>query len=321
MTYRQGRILDRRTEGYSYYHGHLIKPKRKLPRALFALAMLILLPCFGVWLATNNFSTQPEQVLAETNPTAQALPVQQEPEKLPQVGPGSDTNAAVQRYLHEWTTENKKTKWAVYAEQIGPTKQVASVNADRQFGIGSLYKLFIPNALASSVPTEQWAKMQTSASEGRSIERCVSDMLRSSDNSCGEALAERIGWGTLNEQTRSNGYVFTNLNSTDYLKGTARDMATLLKDIQNKNGFSDQVRNRMLTAMKEQRLNKGIPAGCTGCVVYNKTGDADGFRNDAAIIERNGKTYVIVILSEGGSYQQIAELTKGILDKFEVPIQ
>lgn len=317
MTYRLGQVVSGQAE--SYHYGHVKKVKKRWPRVLAIFALLVSLPCGGVWLASNNFAIQPEQVSAATDTVSQPEPVVEEPEQLPQTGPGSETNAEVQRFLHEWIQTNGKDRWGVYVEQIGQNRQIASVNADRQFELASLYKLFIPSVLATQVPIGEWAKTRTSNEEGRTIDRCVTDMLRVSDNTCGEALAARVSWSALDKYAQTSGYVFTHLNTTDYLKGTSRDTAALLKDLQAGRGFDPAVKDKMLSVMKEQRYNRGIPAGCQGCVVYNKTGDMNGSRHDAAIIEYEGKTYVLVIMSKGGSYQKIADLTQGILSKFKVP--
>jgi hypothetical protein len=45
------------------------------------------------------------------------------------------------------------------------------------------------------------------------------------------------------------------------------------------------------------------------CEVANKTGDLSNVRHDAAIINDNGSTYALVIMTNGASYAQIAQLT------------
>ena len=66
--------------------------------------------------------------------------------------------------------------------------------------------------------------------------------------------------------------------------------------------------------LKVQTWRKGIPAGCSGCIVYNKTGDLGFVRHDAAIVESPKAKYILAIFTDGASYSEIAQLTQRIND-------
>jgi beta-lactamase class A len=46
--------------------------------------------------------------------------------------------------------------------------------------------------------------------------------------------------------------------------------------------------------------------------VANKVGFLDGLLHDAAIVYTSSGTYILVVLSDGSSWQNIAELTRQI---------
>ena len=314
MVYNRGHVL--RGPDATYANGRVIKKKSQTKSVIFYVGLLVLSPCIGVWLARYNISTQPEQVYAATEQApAVSKPLVTEP-PLPQKAPDSETNPAVQRYLHQWVSDHGDASWGVYVEQLGAQRQLASVNADRQFDIASLYQLFLLRPMLDSMPSAKWAS--TASSEGgRTIDRCAQDILKFSDNTCANAFVDRIGWPGIEKQTADAGYVFTHLAGIDNVSGTARDAASVIKDIYSGNGYDAYVKDLALKSLKQQHNNQGIPAGCSGCTVYNKTGNGSGAHHDAAIVEFNGKTYALVIMSKYGSNQQLAELTDGILQRFK----
>ena len=63
--------------------------------------------------------------------------------------------------------------------------------------------------------------------------------------------------------------------------------------------------------MKRNVYRQGIPAGASGTVA-DKVGFLNGLLHDAAIVYSPKGTYVLVILTNGSSWANIAELTKKI---------
>jgi hypothetical protein len=87
-----------------------------------------------------------------------------------------------------------------------------------------------------------------------------------------------------------------------------------LADLYHRKNVSDEAAKFIIDAMSRSTFKKGIVAGCPNCHVANKTGDADGFMHDTAIITVNGKHYVLAIFSKGGSQKQIAAATSLVYD-------
>jgi beta-lactamase class A len=63
--------------------------------------------------------------------------------------------------------------------------------------------------------------------------------------------------------------------------------------------------------MKRNIYRQGIPKGINATVA-NKVGFLDGLLHDAAIVYASTGPYVLVIMTDGSSWANIAELTRQI---------
>lgn len=217
----------------------------------------------------------------------------------------------LQADINTWIQAHKGVDWAVSVEAVDGGMS-ASVNSDKIFTLASIYKLFLLQPLAQKIPSNKWASTPI---ESKSYADCVDAMLRVSDNVCAEAIGNKLGWAQSEKHLRSLGYAKTAFIGKT-TTGTASETAAFLKNLYLSEGFDELARSSVLDAMRAPKSVEGIRRGCQGCTVYNKTGDLAGYHNDAAIIEKNGKAYTLVIFSKTGSWQQIAELTKVISAHF-----
>ncbi|GAC1489523.1 MAG: hypothetical protein NVS1B5_13930 [Gemmatimonadaceae bacterium] len=82
---------------------------------------------------------------------------------------------------------------------------------------------------------------------------------------------------------------------------TARDLATILRAIQEGKTASPTASREMLSILSAQEFNEKIPAGLPpGTRVAHKTGDITAVSHDAAIVYPPGrKPYVLVVLTRG----------------------
>jgi beta-lactamase class A len=82
---------------------------------------------------------------------------------------------------------------------------------------------------------------------------------------------------------------------------TARDLAIILRAIQEGRAGSPAATQEMLAILLAQEFNEKIPAGLPpGTRVAHKTGEITAVSHDAAIIYPNGrKPYVLVVLTRG----------------------
>jgi beta-lactamase class A len=219
---------------------------------------------------------------------------------------------ALQPILDAWIAQNPKQKWGISVKSLSGAEFQAQVNADKRFRSASIYKLFLLQSLFSRYSLAQQQSISVSMGKStRSIAACVDLMLRVSDNPCGEAVGGKLGWTKVTRELKANGYANTDFSKGDAPVTSANDTAMFLERL-NGSLLDEQSKATVMKSLLQQKWNKGIPAGCSGCTVANKTGNLGSINNDAAIIQYNGGSYVLVVMSEGGSSKQIAELTRQI---------
>jgi len=182
----------------------------------------------------------------------------------------------------------------------------ASANGSKQFVAASTYKLPVAYAVFKKIAAGQ---MQwTDTINGKSASDCFEAMIVRSDNPCAKAFGEQIGWS--NVQTMAQGIGMTSTTFAPFYT-SADDLALFMRKLQNGTLVSTADRDRLVSAMKRQIYRSGIPAG-TGVIVADKVGFIDGYLNDAGIVYGPKGTYVMVVLSSGSSWAQVADAAKQI---------
>jgi beta-lactamase class A len=90
---------------------------------------------------------------------------------------------------------------------------------------------------------------------------------------------------------------------------TARDLAVILRAIQEGRAASPGATREMLSILLAQEFNERIPAGLPpGVKVAHKTGDITAVAHDAAIVyPPNRSPYVLVVLTRGIADQKKAD--------------
>jgi beta-lactamase class A len=144
----------------------------------------------------------------------------------------------------------------------------------------------------------------------------VAHMIRQSDNSASNALISHFGFDRINAVAEKAGMTRTQLKRhfLDYTaivkhndnQTTAHDLAALLFEIERgareaiPTVAQPQSCRRMIETLLGQEDRDKIPAGLPSRLpVANKTGEIDGVRNDAAIVDPFGDNpYVIVVMTK-----------------------
>lgn len=255
-------------------------------------------------------STTPDPV-----PVAQAPAVAVQPEPVapppPPAAPVADKG--LQTILESWTANHPAYKWSMAVQGMDNDKRFASVNVDSKMRLASIYKLFLTYPLFQKVPLSSFNQTYLSVGgTSRSVGDCVDAMLRLSDNPCGEAIGSYVGWAHADVVLNGAGFSHTQLNSNVGTQSSTSDTAKLLKEIYNGSLYTEAQRQYILNILKQQTHRRGIPTGCSGCVVADKTGELAYVNNDAGIVYYVNDVYVLVIFSDGADYSHIASLASQI---------
>lgn len=212
----------------------------------------------------------------------------------------------LQKELEDWSA-TKQSQWGFYVQSLDDDRLNVNINETKQLQMASLYKLFLLKPLAQKLPAEAWG---TNTITERTYLACVEAMLAVSDNLCAEAIAGRLGWTSLHKVAQSDGYKTTTLNKTENLVSTPANVGLLLDRLYHGDGYDPKTKSIALQALARRKGTEAIRRACTGCTVYNKTGDIDGYKHDAAIVEKNGQSYIVVIFSKGSNWAELTEAAK-----------
>lgn len=188
----------------------------------------------------------------------------------------------------------------------------AGYNSSRQFTAASTYKLFVAYSTLKKIEAGKF-KWSDKIHGGRDLAACFDDMIVVSDNDCALALIKKVTRPTIDSDMRSLGLTSTTSQawgSPSPWRSTASDLATFLAALDTGSmSLNNSSRDRLIGAMKRNIYRQGIPSG-TSATVANKVGFLWNLLHDASIVYSPKGTYVLVILTDGSSWGNIAQLTR-----------
>lgn len=186
----------------------------------------------------------------------------------------------------------------------------AGTNSYKQFTAASSNKLFIGHLISGRLDAGS-LHPATMTSAGYSVSVCMDRMLRLSDMACTSALGTIVGWGSSNSMLSGQGFSSTTLAQNG---GTtsASDTSHWFYQLVNGSLTSQAQKNIILDSLARQTVRSGIPAGSLGLGVANKAGISGMSVFDSAIVYHPRGSYILSVMSDGGSFGAIAELTAQI---------
>jgi beta-lactamase class A len=168
------------------------------------------------------------------------------------------------------------------------------VNADQEFIAASTYKILAAYAMFSAGNPPS----------------CLDAMIIYSDNDCALDYLARYGWLRLTNDARQIGAARTWFDDSTHT--TAGDLALILWQIYDGTLLSADDTDRLLSDMQQQIFREGIPAGIPEATVADKVGFLDGLLHDAGIVYSPKGDFILVVLTDGYSWDAIAEVAAEI---------
>lgn len=199
--------------------------------------------------------------------------------------------------------------WSIAVYDLQAQSWLYRNNSSDQMISASLYKLYAVYGLSKKLPFAQWASTPIA---GKDMQACVDLMIRVSDNTCGIAVRNYIGWQAIDTAIHAAGYSGTTLNPKTGPVTTADDTTRFMAELYQGKLFDAATTEFLKASLKHQAYRSAIPAGCRGCMTYNKTANEDGMAHDSAIVVSGGHTYAVTIMSQGGNYSKIAIVERAI---------
>lgn len=213
--------------------------------------------------------------------------------------------------LMKFYDDDNAGDFGVSFTELGGQGLSAQHNGDRQFVTASTYKLFVAFSTIKRVESGQMKWDDADIASGRNLSKCFDDMIVKSDNACAEALIKKIGAKDLNADIKSIGLTATAFKSDNNVT-TANDLTRYLTQLEKATmPIKTENRDRLLGAMKRNVYRQGVPSGASGQTA-DKVGFLWGLLHDASIVYSPKGTYVLVVLTDGSSWANIADLTRKI---------
>lgn len=218
----------------------------------------------------------------------------------------SSTDVGLSALMQQYA-ESHAGVYGISMIELDGQNRRASFNDSKVFTTASTYKLFVAYSTLKRIEAGVW-HWSDQISGGRDLTKCFDDMIVKSDNECAKALLLKIGFQTITNEAHEIGATHTSFMGSDGIKTTPADLAMVLAELQTGQILNQQSsRNTWINAMKRNIYRQGIPAGINA-VVADKVGFLDALLHDASIVYSPTGTYVLIIMTDGSSWGNIADL-------------
>jgi beta-lactamase class A len=230
-------------------------------------------------------------------------------------------------YERSYTTTNRglevfikdlaksKGDYAISVKELNGKNRSADFQGDKLYHPASTYKLFVAYSVLKRIEDGRlkWGQKYL---DGLTVQQCFDEMIIRSNNPCAEKFGSDFTWKTIENELRAIGITSTLLNSGGGFKSTTNDQVKFLNKLMYGNILNTSSKNKLLQTMNDQVYRQGIPAGVGG-VVKDKVGFWNGYLHDSAVVQKNGRIYLLSIYTSGSSWGDIAD-TANKIDEFLV---
>lgn len=196
--------------------------------------------------------------------------------------------------------------------ELSDKNRLASYNDTKVFITASTYKLFVAYSTLKRVESGVW-NWSDNISGNKNLSTCFYNMIVYSDNTCAEALLGKVGRQNVTNEAHDIGCINTTFMEPVGIKSTSADLALFLGQLQMGQILTQQTsRDKLIDSMKSNVYRLGVPTGLGGFVVADKVGFLDNLLHDASIVYSPTGTYILVIMTDGSSWANIASLASQI---------
>lgn len=228
---------------------------------------------------------------------------------------GAQNIVDIQYVLDTWAESHPGETWSIAVKSIDGPHFTADLNPDKKYTSSSLQKLLMAVPLYQQVPTEHQKNVQLSVGESKkSMQTCVDLMIRLSDEACASAVAQYLDFAVASGSLKKLGLQHTTFEEQQKAQTSASDITKYLVAIQG-GDMGRTAQDVLMRLLREQQHRTGIPAGCPGCQIANKSYPNDTVIHDAAIIKYSGGTYAMTIMTTKGDPSDIGLLTGAVQQK------
>ncbi|HEX6257907.1 MAG TPA: serine hydrolase [Candidatus Saccharimonadales bacterium] len=204
----------------------------------------------------------------------------------------------------------EKGMYGITVMELGGKKRQADVNGTHIFTTASTYKLFVAYSVLKEIEAGN-IRWKQHIRDGKDTAACFDEMLLYSLNPCSWTFRDMVGgWAKIQQQMRGLGLANTYLVQND-LRSTSNDESLFLRKLELGESLRGESRSFLLRMLRSQIYRSGIPNGVRWPVA-NKIGFLEGFLHDVGIIYSPKGTYILGVMTYGGSWWQIADVAKRV---------
>jgi beta-lactamase class A len=219
----------------------------------------------------------------------------------------SQSQRGLERLLADIVAQ--KGNYAISVTELSGMGRAASVNGDRKYVNASTYKLFVVYMVLKDLESGglKWEDVIT---DGLNVRQCFEEMIVRSANRCAIAYIARYGAGTIVAKMHELGFASVEHNSTWW--ATPNDMALYMKKLERGELLAGESRDFLLGLLKRQIWRYGIPTGIPNMTIADKVGFLEDYIHDIAIVYSPKGTYILAIMTKGGSYGGMADVARQV---------
>lgn len=203
----------------------------------------------------------------------------------------------------------KKGNYGVSVTELSGMGRMASVNGDRKYVMASTYKLFVAYMVLKDLENGglKWEDVITG---GLNVRQCFEEMIVQSANRCALAYINRYGATTIVAKMHELGFASVERNTTWW--ATTNDLALYMKKLERGQLLEGESRDFLLGLLKRQVWRYGIPTGIRNVTIADKVGFLEDYIHDIAIVYAPKGTYILGIMTKGGSYGGMADVARQV---------
>lgn len=218
--------------------------------------------------------------------------------------------------IADFAAEKRVSMGVVFREVNGGI--YADYNPAGRFVTASIFKAFLAYAVLKKVEAGALS-MQNQTIYAQSIQTSIEQMIVRSTNEPAYALHHIYGFGEIDPFLHSQGFGGTFINNYDSAGRLIGDKTTNAADVSNlmtrlAQGSLMSPNNNayLLDLMRSQIWRSGIPTGSKPSVVADKVGFLGSYTHDAGVVYSPNGQYTLTVLTRGGSFNMIADLSRRI---------
>jgi beta-lactamase class A len=251
--------------------------------------------------------TQIKQALAERKEKSITAKLQTIEPALNYLHNYSQSQQGLERLLKDIVA--RKGNYGVSVTELSGMGRMASVNGDRKYVTASTYKLFVAYMVLKDLEGGglKWEDVITG---GLNVRQCFEEMIVQSANRCALAYIKRYGADNIVAKMHELGFASVEHNTTWW--ATTNDLALYMKKLERGQLLEGESREFLLSLLKRQVWRYGIPTGIRNVTIADKVGFLEDYIHDIAIVYGPKGTYILGIMTKGGSYGGMADVARQV---------